>query len=123
LAPGVGGPGFFVGYVSDLDDDTQVIPASSGEGCPTNELLVVHVGDEVFICPDNGFAFGVGGMFEEIAVVDIGDETSFSIGGRSVAPLLGFQGGFSIRPEGDAFRYRFAGDLGTDGDRPVELLM
>lgn len=123
LEPGMGGPGFFVGYVSDLDDNANQIPATEGEDCALNELLVVHVGGDVFVCPENGFGFGVDGMVDEVGLVEIGDGSRFSIGGRSTSPLFGFQLGVSIRPEGEAFRYEFSGELGTDAERPVELLM
>jgi hypothetical protein len=47
LEPAVGGPGFFVGYVSDLNDDTNKIAASTGD-CPAlNEVLVVKLTGEV----------------------------------------------------------------------------
>lgn len=39
LEPGVGGPGFFVGYVSDLDSDANQIPAT-GDG-ESNQIVVV----------------------------------------------------------------------------------
>ena len=39
LAPLVGGPGFFVGYVSDLDDDANQIPATA-DGA-SNQILTV----------------------------------------------------------------------------------
>jgi len=44
LNPGVGGPGFTVGYVSDLDADTNQIPNT--DGGPANEVLVLN-GDVV----------------------------------------------------------------------------
>jgi hypothetical protein len=119
LAPGVGGPGFFVGYVTDLDDNTNQIPATTGDGCPLNEILVVHLARDQFVCPENGFAFGA----DEVGTVELGDATQFAITGRSTAPLLGFQLGVAIRPEGELFRYAFSGSLGTDADRVVELLM
>jgi len=39
IAPAIGGPGFFVGYVSDLDDDANQIPATA-DGA-SNQILVV----------------------------------------------------------------------------------
>ena len=39
IDPGVGGPGFYVGYVSDLDDDANQIPASA-DGA-SNEVLTI----------------------------------------------------------------------------------
>jgi hypothetical protein len=45
LNPGVGGPGFFLGYVSDLDSNVNRIPPTApGPDCPVNELLVVRLG-------------------------------------------------------------------------------
>ena len=40
---GVGGEGFTVGYVSDINDDgtDNLIPATDTEGCPVNEILLV----------------------------------------------------------------------------------
>ena len=47
LAPGVGGPGLTVGYVSDLDGDEQKIPATGdGDPCPVNEVVVLSFGDQ-----------------------------------------------------------------------------
>jgi len=44
---GVGGPGFTVGYIADINNDgnTNVIAATPAEGCPVNEILVVSLGD------------------------------------------------------------------------------
>jgi hypothetical protein len=43
--PGVGGPGFFLGYLSDLDGDANKIPATpAGEACALNELVKVRFG-------------------------------------------------------------------------------
>ena len=39
IDPGVGGPGFYVGYVSDLDDDANQIPAAA-DGA-SNEILAI----------------------------------------------------------------------------------
>ncbi len=48
LAPDFGGPGFFVGYVADVQqgDINKVIPAtpSPADACPSNELVKVTVG-------------------------------------------------------------------------------
>jgi len=42
LNPGVGGDGFIVGYVSDLNDDTNKIPPTgTGNPCPVNEVLSI----------------------------------------------------------------------------------
>ncbi|HLU49521.1 MAG TPA: dockerin type I repeat-containing protein, partial [Planctomycetota bacterium] len=52
VAPGVGGPGFTFGYVSDLDGEENKIPATGTEGCPVNEVLIVS------------FQAGAGGSFQ-----------------------------------------------------------
>ncbi|HZN59551.1 MAG TPA: dockerin type I repeat-containing protein, partial [Planctomycetota bacterium] len=48
LAPGVGGPGFTVGYVTELNPQggqTDKIPATgAGAPCPVNEILKVQLG-------------------------------------------------------------------------------
>jgi hypothetical protein len=47
LDPGVGGPGFFLGYVTDLDQNVNQIPATGprdGVSCTLNELFVVSLG-------------------------------------------------------------------------------
>ena len=50
LAPSVGGPGFFVGYVADMNPPGgggQKIPATgAAEPCPVNEILKVTLGEE-----------------------------------------------------------------------------
>src|SRR5690606_11041338 len=107
--PGVGGPGFFVGYVSDLDGAANVIPATTGEGCDLNELLVVTIDGGAGPCPEYAFAF------DDVTRPEVTLEGGqFSIGGRNAEPLLGFQLGVSIEQDGDVFRYSFSGDLGTD---------
>lgn len=46
LEPGVGGPGFTVGYIADLDGDENRIPATPDEaGCPLNEIVTIRFGE------------------------------------------------------------------------------
>jgi hypothetical protein len=52
LNPGVGGPGFTVGYVSDLDAATNQIPNTAAGG--SNEVLVINGGEE----PEENFSRG-----------------------------------------------------------------
>jgi hypothetical protein len=50
LAPNVGGPGLTVGYVSDLDGITSVVPATPAGNqtmCPVNEVLILDIGGVV----------------------------------------------------------------------------
>lgn len=122
LDPGVGGPGFFVGYVSDLDDDVQQIPATAPGGggeCPLNELLIVGFDGEV-VCEDYGLYFGGAAT---ASTVDATTSDRFVISSTNAAPLLAVQLGVSVQPEGDDYRYMFSSDLGTDDSRVVELLM
>jgi len=118
--PGVGGPGFFVGYVSDLDGNDSTIPATQDGSCFLNELLVVQVERGDVDCRENGVYFGKAPLAGEVGVGE--NETGFAVSGRSADPLFGFQFGVSIRPDGDDFVYAFSNELGTDRRRLVEML-
>ncbi|MBN1885241.1 MAG: hypothetical protein JW876_06960, partial [Candidatus Krumholzibacteriota bacterium] len=117
LDPGVGGPGFFVGYTSDMDDDANAIPITTD--CDLNEILVVNIGGGAE-CPDNAFYFG--GVATE-GSVDARGETSFLITSRNAQALLAFSFGVSTTTEAGGVRYEFADDIGIDSDRLVEVLM
>ncbi len=43
MAPAVGGPGFYVAYVSDFEAGTNRIPATAEDGCLMNEILIVRL--------------------------------------------------------------------------------
>jgi len=46
LTPALGGPGFIVGYLTDLASDANArIPVPSGDGCAVSEVLRVTLGD------------------------------------------------------------------------------
>ncbi|MCZ6792659.1 MAG: hypothetical protein O7J95_03490 [Planctomycetota bacterium] len=123
--PGVGGPGFFVGYVSDLDNNVNRIPATPpqapGGECLLNELLVVDLQTGGIDCRDFGYYFGSEAL---AGVIDATQRTRFAISSRNAAPLFAFSLGVTIRSSGAAFAYEFNGDLrGTPNNPPVELLM
>ena len=119
LHPGVGGSGFLVGYVSDLDGNENMIPATLGD-CSVNEVLVVSLAVDV-ACADFGYYFGEQATGETVDLPST--EATALISGRNLRPLLGFQLGVAITPDGDEFRYTFSSMLGTDEDRLIELLM
>jgi len=119
LEPGVGGPGFFVGYVSDLDGNENVIPSTQAGGCFLNELLVVEVEPGDTDCHDNALYFG---SAPRAGRIDATGEASFAISSRSSDPLLGVQFGVAVRPADGGFTFELSGELGTDADRLVEIL-
>jgi len=121
LEPGAGGPGFFVGYVSDLDGDENEIPSTQAGSCFLNELLVVQVEGGEIDCRDNALYFGRSPLPGQIEATGATD-TSFAISSRNADPLLGFQLGVRSRGEGGKAIFEFSGELGTDRDRLVELL-
>ncbi|MEM7231609.1 MAG: hypothetical protein AAF517_05525, partial [Planctomycetota bacterium] len=71
LEPGVGGPGFTVGYVSDLDGDENKIPATvdNGAECGSNEILIVSFSDDP-PPPSNNFIRGDADGNERLNVTD-----------------------------------------------------
>ena len=72
LAPGVGGPGFTVGYVADTNPPAgggNKIPltAAAGTPCPTNEILKVKLGG---VAPGKKFSRGDANNDSKINVTD-----------------------------------------------------
>lgn len=121
LNPGVGGPGFFVGYVSDVDGSREIpaTPPGDEQSCPLNELLQVQLTPTE--CPsDFSFLFGDTGG---VNPVNAQGATSFAISSRNSRPLFGFQLGVRITPSGNDFTYEFSEQLGADAERLVELIM
>jgi hypothetical protein len=119
LNPGVGGPGFFAGYVSDLDANVNQIPATPDANCPVNEVLIVRL-EAPGVCPD--FAFGFDGSVQP-GEVDGRGQADFAISSRNIRPLFGFQLGVRTTPGLQGATFAFTGELGTDANRLIELLM
>jgi hypothetical protein len=123
VQPGVGGPGYFLGYVADLDGPAVIPATSAADDCAVHELLVVRVEGVPVDCPAHDFALYFGGAATTATVALSPEEESFSITGRNARPLLAFQFGVRATTAGAVTTYAFSGDLGTDAERLVEIIM
>lgn len=82
--PGVGGPGFTVGYVSDLDSDTNKIPATPGpDPCSVNEVLIMQFG----VQPTPNFQRGDVNGDGKINVTDPVWIVQLGVGNTNFAPV------------------------------------
>jgi hypothetical protein len=118
LNPGVGGPGFTVGYVSDLDSDANKIPATpAGNPCAVNEILVVELHRPP--CPEYALYFGSEATEETL---DIGGGSSYSIGALNIKPVTAFQFGVRSTTDDDTTTWAFSGELGAHASQIVAML-